>query len=41
MLVSVVEKQVLPESASSWFSWYTILKQYNFTPVISKQIPIY
>lgn len=39
MLVSV--EQVLPESASSWFSWYTVLKQYDFTPDISKQMQIH
>lgn len=41
MFVSVIEKQVFPESDSSWFSWYAILKRYNFTPDISKQIQIY
>lgn len=28
MLVSVIEKQMPPESACSWFSWYVKLKQY-------------
>lgn len=36
MLVPVIEKQVLPESASSWCGWYAILKQSDFPSDISK-----
>lgn len=39
MLVSVLEKQRPPESASSWFSWYAAFKQHVISD-ISKQIEV-
>lgn len=38
MLVPVIEKQVLPKSASSWSGWYAILKPSDFPSDISKHL---